>query len=137
MKHDDISPAHFREDMVKKWQGIEESSGNPLAIQFFVPVGRGADLGTIAMTKIFHGQNQFLRSTKMKLVHNLVDMDEVLDLELNEHIDISEEYLALRNILRSFKVKGSPVILSVENTYTLGTYRFYMRKPWRNIPSTC
>jgi hypothetical protein len=31
MKNDDVSPAQFREDMVKKWQRIEESSCNPLA----------------------------------------------------------------------------------------------------------
>jgi hypothetical protein len=68
MKNDDVSPAQFREDMVKKWQRIEDSSGNPLANQYFVPVVRGGDLGTTAMTKIFHGQNHFLRSTKMKLV---------------------------------------------------------------------
>jgi hypothetical protein len=124
MKHDDISPAQFREDMVKKWQRIEESSGNPLASQYFVTVGRGADLGTTAMKKIFHGQNHFLRSTKMKMVHNLGDMDEVLDLKLNEHVNISDEYLTLQNILRSFKVKETPVILSVEETNTPGTYRF-------------
>jgi hypothetical protein len=108
MKNDDVSPAQFREDMVKKWQRIEESSGNPLANQYFVPIGRGADLGTTAVTKIFHGQNHFLRSTKMKLVHNLGDMDEVLDLGLSEHVDISDEYLTLHNILRSFKVKNTP-----------------------------
>jgi hypothetical protein len=124
MKHDDGYPAQFREDMVKKWQSIEESSGNPLASQYFVPIGRGADLGTTAMTKIFHGQNHFLRSTNMKLVHNLGNMDEVLDLKLREHVDISDEYLTLRNILRSFKVKNTPVILSVEKTNTPGTYRF-------------
>jgi hypothetical protein len=60
----------------------------------------------------------------MKLVHNLGDMGEVLDLELNYHVDISDEYLTLRKKLRSFKVKETPVILSVENTNTLGTYRF-------------
>jgi hypothetical protein len=76
------------------------------------------------MTKIFHGQNQFLRSTKKKLVHNLGDMDEVINLELNEHLDISDEYLTLRSILRSFKVKRNPGILSVKNTNTPGTYRF-------------
>jgi hypothetical protein len=80
------------------------------------------------MTKIFHGQNQFLCSTKMKLVHNVGDMDDVLDLELNEHIDISDEYLTLQNILRRFKVKGKPVIISVEKTNTLGTYRFLYEK---------
>jgi hypothetical protein len=31
MKHDEISPAQFKEDMVKKWQRIEYPSGNPLA----------------------------------------------------------------------------------------------------------
>jgi hypothetical protein len=60
----------------------------------------------------------------MKLVHNLGDMDEVLDLELNEHVDISDEYLTLRKNSRSFKVKETLVILSVENTNTPGTYRF-------------
>jgi hypothetical protein len=60
----------------------------------------------------------------MKLLHNLGDVDEVLDLELNEHVDISDEYLTLCNILRSFKVKGNPVILSVEKTNTLRNYRF-------------
>jgi hypothetical protein len=53
MKNDDVSPAQFREDMVKKWQRIEESSGNHLASQYFVPVGRGDDLGTTAMTNFF------------------------------------------------------------------------------------
>jgi hypothetical protein len=33
MKNDDVSPAQFREDMVKKWLRIEESNGNPLANQ--------------------------------------------------------------------------------------------------------
>jgi hypothetical protein len=137
MKHDDISPAQFREDMVKKWQRIEESSGNPLASQLFAPVGRGSDLGTISTTKIFHGQNQFLRTTKMKLVYNLGGMDEVLDLELKEHIDISDEYLTLHNILRRFKNKGKPVILSVKKNNTPGNYRFYIRKEWRNTWLTC
>jgi hypothetical protein len=71
MKIDNISPAKFGEDMVQHWQRIEEESGNPLGGQYFVPVGCGEDLGTNAMTNIFHKQNQFLRTTKMKLVHNL------------------------------------------------------------------
>jgi hypothetical protein len=43
---------------------------------------------------------------------------------ISEHVDISDEYLTLRNVLRSFKVKNTPVIRSVEKTNTLGTYRF-------------
>jgi hypothetical protein len=87
MKSDNISPAKLMEDMVQQWHRIEEESGNPLGGQYFVPVGRGADIGTNAMTNIFHKQNQYLRTTKMKLVHNLGEMDEGLDKDLNDHID--------------------------------------------------
>jgi hypothetical protein len=80
------------------------------------------------MTKICHEQNHFLHSTTTKLVHNLGDMDEVLDLELSEHASISDEYITLRNILRSLKVKNTPVIRSVQKTNTLGTYRFLYDK---------
>jgi hypothetical protein len=99
-------------------------SGNPLDGQYFVPVEREADLGTNAMTNIFHKQNQFLRTTKMKLVHNLVEMDKVLDIDINDHIDIPHKYRTLRNILRIFRVNNNQVILMVEKTNTIGTYRF-------------
>jgi hypothetical protein len=124
MKSDNISPAKFREDMVQQWQRTEEESGNPLGGQYFVPVGRGADLGTNTMTNIFHKQNQFLRKTKMKLVHNLGEMDEGLDIDLNDHVDIPHENITLHNILRSFQVKNNQVILMVDKTNTIGTYRF-------------
>jgi hypothetical protein len=110
MKSDNISPAKFREDMVQQWQGIEEESDNPLGGQYFVPVGRRVDLGTPAMTNIFHNQNQFLRTTKMKLVHNMEEMDEVLDIELNEHVNTPtsiERYAISYATLESRTVKSS------------------------------
>jgi hypothetical protein len=58
----------------------------------------------------------------MKLVHNLGEMDEGPDIDLNDHVDISHEYRTLRNILRSFRVKNNQVILMVEKTNTIGTY---------------
>jgi hypothetical protein len=82
------------------------------------------DLGTNAMTNIFHKQNQFLRTTKMKLVHNLGEMDEGLDIDLNDNVDLPHEYRTLRKILRSFRVKNTQVILMVEKTNTIGTYPF-------------
>jgi hypothetical protein len=124
MKSDNISPAKFREDLVQQWQRIEDESGNRLDGQYFVPVGRRADLGTSAMNNIFHKQNQFLRTTKIKLVHNLGEIDEVLDIEINEHVDIPHEYRTLCNILRSFRVKNNQVIIMVEKTNTVGTYGF-------------
>jgi hypothetical protein len=112
--------------MVQQWQRIEEESGNPLCGQYFVPVRRGADLGTTTMTNIFHEQNQFVQTTKMKLVHNLGEMDEVLHIELNEHIAIPHEYRTLRSIQCSFRIEDNHVIvLMVEKTNTVGTYRFF------------
>jgi hypothetical protein len=134
MKSDNISPVQSREDMVQHWHRIEEESGNPLGGQYFAPFDRGADLGTNAMTNIFHKQNQCLRTTKMKLVHNLGEMDEGLDIDINDHVDILHTYRTLRNMLRSFRVKSNRVILMMEKTNTIGTYRFLyhgnMEKTW-------
>jgi ABC-type phosphate/phosphonate transport system substrate-binding protein len=38
MINDGISPAQSGEDVVQKWQAIEESSGNQLGIKFFVMI---------------------------------------------------------------------------------------------------
>jgi hypothetical protein len=97
-----------------------------------VPVGRGADLGTAAMTNIFHNQNQFLRTTKKKLVHNLGDMDEVLDIELNENADTPHEYRTLRNILRIFRVKDNQVIFMVKKQTWLARTASYIMKTRRD-----
>jgi hypothetical protein len=103
MKHN-VPVAKFREELVRKWQNLDEESGNPLGTHYLVPVGRGENLGSEVMRNLFLRHNQFLRNTKMQLVHNLNDMDEILYLDLNEHVDLDPEYLTLRNILRSFKV---------------------------------
>jgi hypothetical protein len=99
MKHDDVPVAKFREELVRKWQNMDEESGNPLGTQYLVPVGRGANLGSEVMRNLFLRQNQFLRNTKMQLVHNSNDMDEIISLDLSEHVDIDPEYLTVRNIL--------------------------------------
>jgi hypothetical protein len=59
----------------------------------------------------------------MQLVHNLNDMDEILSLDLNEHVDLDPEYLTLRNTLQSFKVRGNPAIQTIEQTAESGTYK--------------
>jgi hypothetical protein len=102
MKHDNMHVAKFREELVRKWQNLDEESGNPPGTQYLVPVGRGANLGSEVMWNLFLRHNQFL--TKIQLVHNINDMDKILSLDLNEHVDLDPEYLTLRNILRSLKV---------------------------------
>jgi hypothetical protein len=114
MKHDDVPVAKFQEELVRKWQNLDEESGNPLGTQYLVHVGHGTNLGSEVMRNLFLRQNQFLRNTKMQLVHNLNDMDEILSLDLNEHVDLDPDYLTLRNILRSLKVLGNQVIQPIK-----------------------
>jgi hypothetical protein len=102
---------------------VDEESGKPLGTQYLVPVGRDANLRSEVMRNLFLRQNQFLLNTKMQLVHNLNDMDEILSLDLNEHVDLDPEYLTLINILRRFKVRGNPVTQSIERTAESGTYK--------------
>jgi hypothetical protein len=47
------------------------------------------------MTNIFYKQNQFLRTTKMKQVHSLGEMDEGLYIDLNDHAETPHEYRTL------------------------------------------
>jgi hypothetical protein len=117
----------LQEELVRKWQNLDEENGNPLGTQYLVPVGRDANLGSEVMRNIFLRHNQFLLNTKMQLVHNLNDMDEILSLDLNKHVDLDPEYLTLRNILRSLKVRVNPVIQSIERTAETGTYKLLYR----------
>jgi hypothetical protein len=57
MKHDDVPVAKFQEELVRKWQNLDEESGNPLGTQYLVPVGRGANLGSEVMRNLFLQQN--------------------------------------------------------------------------------
>jgi hypothetical protein len=77
MKHDDVPVAKFREELVLKWQNLDEENGKLLGTQYLVPVGRGANLGSEVMQNLFLRHTQFLRNAKMQLVHNLNDMDEI------------------------------------------------------------
>jgi uncharacterized membrane protein YheB (UPF0754 family) len=88
MRHDDVPVTKFREKLVRKWQNMDEESGNPLGTQYVVHVGRGANLGSEVMRNLFLRQNKFLRNTRMQLVHDLNDMDEIISLDLNEHVDL-------------------------------------------------
>jgi hypothetical protein len=83
MKRDDVPVSKFREDMVRKWQNIDEESGNPLDQQYLIPVDGGAYLGSTVMMSLFHRQHQFPSNTKMQLVHNLNNMGDILTMDLN------------------------------------------------------
>jgi hypothetical protein len=59
MKHNGVPVAKFREELFRKWQDLDEESGNPLGTQYLAPVGRGANLRSEVMRNLFLRQNQF------------------------------------------------------------------------------
>jgi hypothetical protein len=64
LKHGDMPVPKFREELVRKWQNLDEESGNYLGTQYLVPVGHDANLGSEVMRNLFLRQNQFLQNTK-------------------------------------------------------------------------
>jgi hypothetical protein len=114
MKNDDVPIVKLREELVRKLLILDKDSGNLLAYKYLVPVECGANLGSEVLCNLFLQKNQFLRNTNMQLVHNLYAMDDFFSLDLNKHVDIAPENLTIGNIICSFKVRGEPVIHSIQ-----------------------
>jgi hypothetical protein len=51
MKNDDVPIAKYQEDLVRKWQKLDEDSGNPLASQYLVPPWKRSHVQYLSSTK--------------------------------------------------------------------------------------
>jgi hypothetical protein len=70
-----ITAADFRAEMAEKWQTLTAKNGGTLFGKTFIPFGKEGDIGDGVMTNIIQQQNNFLRSTKQRIVQNLNDID--------------------------------------------------------------
>jgi hypothetical protein len=70
-----IPAANFRPEMAEKWQKLTAKNGGTLFGKIFIPFGKEGDIGDEIMTNIIQKQNNFLRSTKQRIVQNLNDID--------------------------------------------------------------
>jgi hypothetical protein len=68
----------------------------------------------------------------MKLVHNLGEMDTVLDIELNEYVDTPRMYRTLHNILCRFRVKENHIVLMVKKQTRLARIAYYIMRTWKD-----
>jgi hypothetical protein len=77
------------------------------------------------MTNIIQQQNNFLRSTKQRIVQNLNDIDCPIDIISGSGEEIDAATISLRDVFYQYKdSEGNKSIYSIEKTNTGGTYRF-------------
>jgi hypothetical protein len=70
----------FRAEMAEKWQKLTAKNGGTLFGKTFIPFGKEGDIGYEVMTNIIQQQNNFLRSTKQRIVKNLNDIECPIDI---------------------------------------------------------
>jgi hypothetical protein len=75
-----ITAADFHAEMAENWQKLTVKNGGTLCGKAFIPFGKEGDIGDEVMTNIIQQQNNFLRSTKQRIVQNLNDIDCPIDI---------------------------------------------------------
>jgi hypothetical protein len=128
-KSPNIVVADFRASMAEKWQKINAKNGGTLYGKTFTPFGKEGDMGYAIMTNVIQRQNQFLAETKQQNVHNLSDVDEIIEIALGEDASMDPAGITLRDIFYTHQDKdGNRLIYEIEKTISGGTYRFLFQQ---------
>jgi hypothetical protein len=100
-------------------------NGGTLFRKTFIPFGKEGDIGDEVMTNIIQQQNNFLRSTKQRIVQNLNDIDYLIDIISGSREEIDGATISLRDVFYQCKdSEGKRSIDNIEKTNTRGTYIF-------------
>jgi hypothetical protein len=121
--------ADFCASMAEKWQKINTKNRGTLYGKTFIPFGKEGDMGDAIMTNIIQQQNKFLSETKQSIVHNLSDVDEIIEIALGEDVDMDPAGITLRDIFYNHQDnEGNRLIDAIEKTSTRGTYIFLFQQ---------
>jgi hypothetical protein len=88
-------------------------------------------MGDAVMTAVFQQQNKYLQQATQRIVQNLAYIDEIIEINMNDEEDKEMEGtgITLRHIFLQYLGKqGQPLLQSIEQTSTGGTYRFIFDK---------
>jgi hypothetical protein len=115
--------------MAEKWQRIHAKNGGTLYGKTFIPFEKEGDMGDAIMTNVTQQQHKFLAETKQLIVHNLNNVDEIIEISLGEDVDMDPAGITLRDIFFTYHDKnGNRLIDAIEKTSTGGTYRFLFQQ---------
>jgi hypothetical protein len=90
-KTEGITATEFRANMAEKWQQLDAKTGGSLFSKKFIPFGKEGDLDDDIMTAIISKQNRFLKNSKQRIIHNLNDIDEIVEISLADDVDMDME----------------------------------------------
>jgi hypothetical protein len=88
VKRPGVSGQSFREELAERWSNLTIKSGGSLVSKFFITFGKESTIGDSEMTHIIEQQNLYLQTTKQRIVRNLNDIDDEIDLEVNDDVDM-------------------------------------------------
>jgi hypothetical protein len=120
-----ITAADLRAEMAEKWQKLTAKNGGTLFGKPFIPFGKEGEIGDEVMTNIIQQQNNFLRSTKRRIVQNLNDIDCPIDIVSGSREELDAATISLRDVFYQYKDgEGKQLIDAIEKINTGGTYIF-------------
>jgi hypothetical protein len=90
-KTEGITATEFRANMAEKWQQLDAKTGGSLFGKKFIPFGKEGDPGDDIMTAIISKQNRFLKNSKQRIIHNLNDIDEIVEISIADDVDMDME----------------------------------------------
>jgi hypothetical protein len=74
--------------MAEKWQGLTSKTGGTLLWgKTFIPFGREGDMGDGVMTAVFQQQKKYFQEATQRIVQNLADIDEIIEIDMNDEED--------------------------------------------------
>jgi hypothetical protein len=115
--------------MADTWQRINAKNGGTLYGKTLIQFGKEGDMGDAIMMNVIKQQNIFLAKTKQRIVHNLNDMDKIIEIALGEDVDMDPAGITLRDIFFNYHDKnGNRLIDAIEKASTGGTYRFLFQQ---------
>jgi hypothetical protein len=65
-------------------QGLTAKTGGTLWGKTFIPFGREGGMGDGVMTSVFQHKNKYLQEATQRIVQNLADIDEIIEIDMNE-----------------------------------------------------
>jgi hypothetical protein len=106
------------------WQKNGRAQQQKLAALYgatFIPFGREGDMRDAVMTAVFQQQNKYPQEATQRIIQNLADIDENIDIDMNDDEDDEMEGTGMTQ-------QGQPLLQSIEHTSSGGTYRFIIDK---------
>jgi hypothetical protein len=103
---------------------LTTKSGGSLASKFFITFGKESTLGDTEMTHIIEQQNLYLQTAKQRIVRNLNDIDEEINLDPDDDVDMEGSGTTIRDFfMKHIDNKGNALFHSMKHKHTSDVYR--------------